>query len=543
MGDVNIYDIDLDQTPANYTPLTPLSFIRRTANVYPDHPSVIHGKRRYTWAETYKRCKKLASALAKRGVKKGDTVAVMASNTPEMYECAFGPAMIGAVVNTLNVRLDGDIIGFSLDHGEANVLITDTEFSSTVKAALEKTSRDILVIDINDSEYDGDGELLGEMDYEAFLATGDENLEWDLPEDEWNAISLNYTSGTTGDPKGVVYHHRGAYLNAVCNVLGFNMVHHPVYLWTLPMFHCNGWCFPWTIAAMAGTNVCLRRVNAKEIFAAIADHGVTHFCGAPIVLNFVINATDAERRPFEHTVNIMTAAAPPPATTLSKIQAQGFNVTHAYGLTETYGPAVMCAWKSEWHDEPIEKQAYLKARQGVNYHMLEDLCIMDPETMQPVPADGETMGEVMFKGNIVMKGYLKNKKTTESSLADGWFHSGDLGVLQPDGYIQLKDRSKDIIISGGENISSIEVESVLFKHPDVLAAAVVAKPDDKWGETPCAFLEMRTGSDATPEDIIQFCRDNLAHYKCPKTVVFSELPKTSTGKIQKFILRDQAKDI
>ena len=543
MGDVNIYDIDLDQTPANYTPLSPLSFIRRTANVYPDHPSVIHGKRRYTWAETYKRCKKLGSALAKRGVKKGDTVAVMASNTPEMYECAFGPAMIGAVVNTLNVRLDGDIIGFSLDHGEANVLITDTEFSSTVKAALEKTSRDILVIDINDSEYDGGGELLGEMDYEAFLATGDENLEWDLPEDEWNAISLNYTSGTTGDPKGVVYHHRGAYLNAVCNVLGFNMVHHPVYLWTLPMFHCNGWCFPWTIAAMAGTNVCLRRVNAKEIFAAIADHGVTHFCGAPIVLNFVINATDAERRPFEHTVNIMTAAAPPPATTLSKIQAQGFNVTHAYGLTETYGPAVMCAWKSEWHDEPIEKQAYLKARQGVNYHMLEDLCIMDPETMQPVPADGETMGEVMFKGNIVMKGYLKNKKTTESSLADGWFHSGDLGVLQPDGYIQLKDRSKDIIISGGENISSIEVESVLFKHPDVLAAAVVAKPDDKWGETPCAFLEMRNGSAATPEDIIQFCRDNLAHYKCPKTVVFSELPKTSTGKIQKFILRDQAKDI
>ncbi|MEQ8322651.1 MAG: acyl-CoA synthetase [Rhodospirillales bacterium] len=543
MGDVNIYDIDLDQTPANYTPLSPLSFIRRTATVYPDHPSVIHGKRRYTWAETYKRCKQLASALSKRGVKKGDTVAVMASNTPEMYECAFGPAMIGAVVNTLNVRLDGDIIGFSLDHGEANVLITDTEFSSTVKAALKKTGRDILVIDINDSEYDGEGELLGEMDYEAFLATGDENLEWDLPENEWNAISLNYTSGTTGDPKGVVYHHRGAYLNAVCNVLGFNMVHHPVYLWTLPMFHCNGWCFPWTIAAMAGTNVCLRRVNAGEIFAAIADHGVTHFCGAPIVLNFVINATDEERRPFDHVVNIMTAAAPPPATTLSKIQAQGFNVTHAYGLTETYGPAVMCAWKSEWDDEPIEKQAYLKARQGVNYHMLEDLCIMDPETMQPVPADGETMGEVMFKGNIVMKGYLKNRKTTASSLAGGWFHSGDLGVLQPDGYIQLKDRSKDIIISGGENISSIEIESVLFKHPDVLAAAVVAKPDDKWGETPCAFLEMRAGSEATPEDIIQFCRDNLAHYKCPKTVVFSELPKTSTGKIQKFILRDQAKEI
>lgn len=543
MSDVSIYDIDLDQTPANHTPLSPLSFIRRTATVYPDITSIVHGKRRYTWAETYKRCKQLASALAKRGVKKGDTVAVMASNTPEMYECAFGPAMIGAVVNTLNVRLDGDIIGFSLDHGETDVLITDTEFSPTVKAALEKIGRDILVIDIDDTEYEGPGERLGEMDYEAFLTTGDEDLEWDLPGNEWDAISLNYTSGTTGDPKGVVYHHRGAYLNAVCNVLGFNMVHHPVYLWTLPMFHCNGWCFPWTIAAMAGTNVCLRRVNAREIFAAIADHGVTHFCGAPIVLNFVINATDEERRPFDHTVNIMTAAAPPPATTLSRIQEQGFNVTHAYGLTETYGPAVMCAWKSEWDKEPIEKQAYLKARQGVNYHMLEDLCIMDPETMQPVPADGETMGEVMFKGNIVMKGYLKNPTTTDASLAGGWFHSGDLGVLQPDGYIQLKDRSKDIIISGGENISSIEVESVLFKHPDVLAAAVVARPDDKWGETPCAFLEMKTGSTATPDDIIAFCRDNLAHYKCPKTVVFADLPKTSTGKIQKFKLREQAKEI
>ncbi len=543
MSDVNIYDIDLDQTPANYTPLSPLSFIRRSAAVYPDVTSLIHGKRRYTWKETYARCKRLGSALAKRGIKKGDTVAVMASNTPEMYECAFGPAMIGAVVNTLNVRLDGDIIGFSLNHGEAKVLITDTEFSATIKVALEKIGRDIIVIDIDDPEYDGEGEKLGEMDYEAFLATGDEDLEWDLPDNEWDAISLNYTSGTTGDPKGVVYHHRGAYLNAVCNVLGWNMTHHPVYLWTLPMFHCNGWCFPWTIAALAGTNVCLRRVNAKEIFAAIADHGVTHFCGAPIVLNFVINATDEERRPFDHKVDIMTAAAPPPATTLSKIQEQGFNVTHAYGLTETYGPAVMCAWKEEWNDEPIEKQAYLKARQGVKYHMLEDLCIMDPETMQPVPADGETMGEVMFKGNIVMKGYLKNKKTTDASLSGGWFHSGDLGVLQPDGYIQLKDRSKDIIISGGENISSIEVESVLYKHPDVISAAVVAKPDDKWGETPCAFLEMKNGSTATPDDIIKFCRDNLAHYKCPKNVVFTDLPKTSTGKIQKFKLREQAREV
>ena len=543
MDDVSIYDIDLEQTPANHTPLSPLSFIRRTAAVYPDLASVIHGKRRYTWSETYARCRQLGSALSKYGVKAGDTVAVMASNTPEMYECAFGPAMIGAVVNALNVRLDADIIAFSLNHAETNVLITDTEFSSTMKAAIEKSGRDILVIDINDSEYSGDGELLGEMDYEAFIATGDPEMEWSLPDDEWRAISLNFTSGTTGDPKGVVYHHRGAYLNAVCNVLGWNMTHHPVYLWTLPMFHCNGWCFPWTIAAMAGTNVCLRSVNAGSIFAAIDKHKVTHFCGAPIILNFVINATDEERCSFDHNIDIMTAAAPPPASTLAKIQEQGFNVTHAYGLTETYGPAVMCAWKSEWNDEPIEKQAYLKSRQGVNYHMLEELTVMDPETMQRVPADGETMGEVMFKGNIVMKGYLKNAKTTSESLAGGWLHSGDLGVIQPDGYIQLKDRSKDIIISGGENISSIEVESTLYMHPGVSAAAVVAKPDDKWGETPCAFLEMKPGKTSTAEEIIAFCRDNLAHYKCPRTVVFAELPKTSTGKIQKFKLRDLAREM
>lgn len=543
MDDLSIYDIDLEQTPANHTPLSPLSFIRRTAAVYPDLASVIHGKRRYTWSETYARCRQLGSALSKYGVKAGDTVAVMASNTPEMYECAFGPAMIGAVVNALNVRLDADIIAFSLNHAETNVLITDTEFSSTMKAAIEKSGREILVIDINDSEYSGDGELLGEMDYEAFIATGDPEMEWSLPDDEWRAISLNFTSGTTGDPKGVVYHHRGAYLNAVCNVLGWNMTHHPIYLWTLPMFHCNGWCFPWTIAAMAGTNVCLRSVNAGSIFAAIDKHKVTHFCGAPIILNFVINATDEERCSFDHNIDIMTAAAPPPASTLAKIQEHGFNVTHAYGLTETYGPAVMCAWKSEWNDEPIEKQAYLKSRQGVNYHMLEELTVMDPETMQRVPADGETMGEVMFKGNIVMKGYLKNAKTTSESLAGGWLHSGDLGVIQPDGYIQLKDRSKDIIISGGENISSIEVESTLYMHPGVSAAAVVAKPDDKWGETPCAFLEMKPGKTSTAEEIIAFCRDNLAHYKCPRTVVFAELPKTSTGKIQKFKLRDLAREM
>jgi len=543
MSDVSIYDIDLGQSPANHTPLSPLSFIRRTAAVYPDHLSVIHGARRYTWSETYERCKRLGSALQESGVKKGDTVAVMASNTPEMYECAFGPAMIGAVVNTMNVRLDADIIAFSLDHGETDVIIPDKEFSATVKAALEKVGRDILVIDIDDPEYDGPGECIGSIDYEAFIATGDPDLEWDLPGDEWDAISLNYTSGTTGDPKGVVYHHRGAYLNATSNILVWNMTHHPVYLWTLPMFHCNGWCFPWSIAAMAGTNVCLRRVNAANIYKHIAEDKVTHFCGAPIVLNFVVNATDEERRTFDHDVNIMTAAAPPPASTLARMQEQGFNVSHTYGLTETYGPAVICAWKDEWNAEPIEKQAYLKARQGVKYHMLEDLCIMDPETMTPVPADGETMGEVMFKGNNVMKGYLKNPKTSTESLSHGWFHSGDLGVLHPDGYIQLKDRSKDIIISGGENISSIEVESALYAHPDVIAAAVVARPDDKWGETPCAFLEMKGGSTATEEEIIAFCKDNLASFKCPKTVIFQELPKTSTGKIQKFILRDQVKSL
>jgi len=543
MSDASIYDIDLEQSPANHTPLSPLSFIRRTAAVFPDHLSVIHGARRFTWAETYERCKRLGSALQKHGVKKNDTVAVMASNTPEMYECAFGPAMIGAVVNTLNVRLDSEIIAFSLDHGETNVIITDKEFSDTVKGALEIIDREILVIDIDDPEYDGPGERIGSIDYEAFIAGGDPDLEWDLPGNEWDAISLNYTSGTTGDPKGVVYHHRGAYLNATSNVLGWNMTHHPVYLWTLPMFHCNGWCYPWTIAALAGTNVCLRRVNAANIYQHIAEDKVSHFCGAPIVLNFVVNATDEERRDFDHPVNIMTAAAPPPATTLARMQEQGFNVTHAYGLTETYGPAVMCAWKDEWNAEPIEKQAYLKARQGVKYHMLEDLCIMDPETMTPVPADGETMGEVMFKGNIVMKGYLKNPKTSSESLSGGWFHSGDLGVLHPDGYIQLKDRSKDIIISGGENISSIEVESTLYKHPGVMAAAVVARPDDKWGETPCAFLEMKDGETATEEEIIAFCKDNLASFKCPKTVIFQELPKTSTGKIQKFILRDQAKTL
>ena len=540
MSRTSIYDTQLDQSPANYAALSPITFLERAAATYPDRTSVIHGSKRFTWAETYARARQLASALDSLGVGKNDTVAVMAANTPEMYECAFGPAIAGAVVNTLNTRLDAAALAFSLNHGEAKVLITDTEFSVSVKSALAELGRDITVIDIIDSESDVSGETLGEMDYEAFLAGGDPNFGWAPVADEWDAISLNYTSGTTGDPKGVVYHHRGAYLNAMSNIVGWNMPHHAIYLWTLPMFHCNGWCFPWSLAAIAGTNVCLRRVNAGNIYAAIADHGVTHFCGAPIILNVVINATDAERRSFDHKVKVMTAAAPPPAATLQRMQEQGFEVTHVYGLTETYGPAVICSWHPEWNHLPIEQQSVKKSRQGVRYHVLQGLTVMDPETMEPVPADGETMGEVMFKGNVVMKGYLKNPKTTNETLAGGWLHSGDLGVMDPDGYIKLKDRSKDVIISGGENISSIEVEDTLAKHPAVMLAAVVATPDDKWGETPCAFVELMDGAEAGEAEIIQFCRDNLAHYKCPKNIVFGELPKTSTGKVQKFKLREQA---
>ncbi len=537
----NPFETHLEKTPANYTPLSPLSFIARTAAVYPDYPSVIHGRKRFTWAETYARCRRLAGALAGRGIGLGNTVAVMAANTPEIYEAHMGVPMTGAVLNTLNVRLDTDTIAYCLEHGEADLLITDTEFSNVVGPALAKVGRDIMVIDIDDSEAETGGDRIGEIDYEAFLKEGSPEFEWRLPADEWQAVSLNYTSGTTGNPKGVVYHHRGAYLNALSNALGWQMGQHPVYLWTLPMFHCNGWCFPWTVAAMAGTNVCLRRVTAGAIYEAIAEHKVSHFCGAPIVLNFVINATDAERRPFDHTVNAMTAAAPPPASTLQEMQRMGFEVTHVYGLTETYGPAAICAWHREWDDLPIEEQGRLKSRQGVTYHVLEGLTIMDPETVAQVPADAETMGEAMFQGNIVMKGYLKNPEATDEAFRGGWFHSGDLGVLHPDGYIQLKDRSKDIIISGGENISSIEVESVLYNHPAVLAAAVVAKADDKWGETPCAFIELKESADSvTGDEIIQFCRDNLAHFKCPRHVVFTTLPKTSTGKIQKFKLRELA---
>ncbi len=542
-GTPNQYELGLDKVAANYTPLSPLSFIRRAASVYPERISVIHGEQRFTWAESYIRCRRLASALRDRGIGSGDTVAVMAPNIPAIFEAHFGVPMIGAVLNALNVRLDASTLAFILDHGGAKILIADREFSGVIGDALNRVKRKPLVIDIDDP-LAADGDLLGETTYEALLDSGDPDFSWTLPQDEWQAISLNYTSGTTGDPKGVVYHHRGAYLNAIGNILAWNMGQKPIYLWTLPMFHCNGWCFPWTLALLAGTSVCLRKVDAKGIYDAISEHRVTHFCGAPIVLNFVINSRPEERRAFEHTVEVMTAAAAPPASVLAAMERAGFHMTHVYGLTETYGPAVVCAWKDKWNERPADEQARLKSRQGVRYHVLEGLQVIDPDTMTPVPADGETMGEVMFQGNIVMKGYLKNEKATRKALAGSWLHSGDLGVMEPDGYIKLKDRSKDIIISGGENISSIEVEDVLYRHPAVLEAAVVARPDNKWGETPCAFVTLKeSAGNVKAEEIIAFCRENIAHFKAPKTIVFSALPKTSTGKVQKFKLRAQAEQL
>lgn len=535
----NIYDADLDRCDANYVSLSPLSFLGRVARVYPDHPSVIHGGTRWTWRETAERCNRLASALTKRNIGPGDTVSVMAPNIPALYESHFGVPMTGAVLNALNIRLDAKTLAFILEHGEAKVLITDTEFSPVIKDALRICNQDLLVIDIDDPEGPG-GDRLGELTYEELLTEGESNYIWSTPDSEWNAISLNYTSGTTGNPKGVVYHHRGAYLNASSNIIGWNLGHHPTYLWTLPMFHCNGWCFPWSLAAVGGTSVCLRNVSASAIFDAIADHSVTHFCGAPVVLNLIIHAAESETRNFDHTVEVMTAAAPPPAAVLAAMEAAGFSMTHVYGLTETYGPAVICAWHPEWNDLPLAEQAEIKSRQGVQYHMLEDLKVLDPETMNSVQPDALQLGEVMFRGNIVMKGYLKNPKATAEAFAGGWFHSGDLGVLYPDGYIQLKDRSKDIIISGGENISSIEIEDTLYRHPDVLEAAVVARPDNKWGETPCAFVTLKdTAVGVTGQDIINFCREQMAHFKIPKTVIFLELPKTSTGKVQKFRLREK----
>ncbi len=540
---MSAYDRDLDRNPANHQPLTPLQFLERAAQTFPARTAIIHGGLRRCYSEFYARTRRLASALSRRGIGKGDTVAVVLANTPAMLECHYGVPMCGAVLNTLNTRLDAATIAFSLDHGEAKVLITDREFSAVVKAALACASVKPLVIDYDDPVFDGPGERLGEVEYEAFVAEGDPAFVWQPPTDEWNAIALNYTSGTTGDPKGVVYHHRGAYLTAIGNVLSASMGRHPVYLWTLPMFHCNGWCFPWTISVLAGTHVCLRWVRAKAMYDAIADHRVTHLCGAPIVMSALLNAPAAERRDLPHRVEFITAAAPPPEAVLAAMAESGFNVTHVYGLTETYGPAVVNEWHGEWDELPPGEQAALKSRQGVRYVPLDALDVLDPETMEAVPADGATLGEVMFRGNVVMKGYLKNPKASEAAFAGGWFHSGDLGVKHPDGYVQLKDRSKDIIISGGENISSIEVEEALYKHPAVQAAAVVAKPDEKWGETPIAFVELKPSEMVSAEEVIAWCRANLAHYKAPRHVVFTELPKTSTGKIQKFRLREMARAV
>ncbi|HYB10443.1 MAG TPA: acyl-CoA synthetase [Alphaproteobacteria bacterium] len=538
----NPYERGLDKNAANYAPLTPLGFIERAAAVHPTRNAVVYGTVRRSWAETYARCRRFASALTKRGIRVGDTVAVIAPNIPAAFEATFGVPMSGAVLNAINTRLDADTIAFTLEHGEAKLLIADREFSPIVDRALAKLGRTIPVIDIDDPLTEG-GKRLGETDYESFLLEGDPDFAWSPPIDEWQAIALNYTSGTTGNPKGVVYHHRGAYLNALGEIIVWGMRGQPVYLWTLPMFHCNGWCFPWAITALAGTHVCLRRIDAKAMYDAIADHGVTHMCGAPIVIGMLINADPQERRDLGRKVEFMTAAAPPPPAVLEAIEGQGFHVTHVYGLTEVYGPATVCDWKDEWNGLPNVEQAALKARQGNRYPVLEGLMVADPRTLAPVPRDGRTMGEVFMRGNIVMKGYLKNAKATQDAFAGGWFHTGDLGVWHPDGYIDLKDRSKDIIISGGENISTIEVEQVLYRHPSVLEAAVVARPDEKWGETPCAFVTLRPGASASAEEIIAFCRDNMARFKVPRTIAFGPLPKTSTGKIQKFALRDRAKSI
>jgi fatty-acyl-CoA synthase len=538
---MNAYDTGLDRNPANWAPLTPLTFIEWSAAVYPNRTSVVHDARRYTWAETYARCRRLASALARRGIGVGDTVSAMLPNTPEMYECHFGVAMTGAVLNTLNTRLDADAIAFMLNHGECKVLITDLEFSATIAAALEKVETRPLVIDVDDAEYAAGGQCLGTKDYESFLAEGAPDFAWRPPADEWQAIALNYTSGTTGNPKGVVYSHRGAYLNGVANLLTWNMPRHAVYLWTLPMFHCNGWCFPWSMAANAGTNVCLRKVDPALIFDLIKEHRVTHYCGAPIVHNALINANPKLREGIAHKVSALVAGAAPPQAMIEGMERIGVDLTHVYGLTEVYGPATACAKHDEWNALDVGARAERNGRQGVRYILQEGATVMDPATMRPVPTDGETMGEIMFRGNITMKGYLKNPEATQAAFAGGWFHSGDLAVLHPDGYMKIKDRAKDIIISGGENISSIEVEDVLYRHPAVLAAAVVAKPDAKWGETPCAFVELKPGAQATVQEIIEHCRAGLARFKVPKAVVFGPLPKTSTGKIQKFVLRQQAK--
>lgn len=537
----NPYELGLDRNPANYTPLSPLSFLRKAAEVHPQRLAIVHGEVRRNWSEVYARCRRLASALQARGIGRGDTVAAMLPNVPAMVELHFGPAMIGAVLNALNTRLDAETLAFMLEHGEAKVLFTDREFSPVIAKALALVKRPLLVVDVDDALAEG-GELIGQVEYEAFLETGDPQFDWSLPADEWDAVSLNYTSGTTGDPKGVVYHHRGGYLNAVANVIDWSMPPHPVYLWTLPMFHCNGWCFPWTVAATAGVNVCLRKFDAKLVFELMRAHGVTHFCGAPIIHSTLVGAPPAWKEGIVG-VKAQVAGAAPPAAVIEGMERMGFQIAHVYGLTEVYGPAALCVQQQAWTGRPIEELAELNSRQGVACLLQEDMQVRDPITMAPVAHDGEAIGEIMFRGNITMKGYLKNPRATEQAFEGGWFHTGDLAVVYPDGYVKIRDRSKDVIISGGENISSIEVEDVLCHHPDVLSAAVVARPDDKWGETPCAFVEIREDRRLSPDEIIGYCREHMARFKVPKTVVFGPLPRTATGKVQKFMLREQARHL